>query len=191
MTKDLGVVGTVGRFKPLHKGHAVVLETLCERARHVYIGVGSSNRYDARNPFTVKESEEMINLYLRPRFSNYSFVEIPDIGNGPKWREQALRLFGKLDCFVTANDYVESLLKHDYKVIHPLSLLPLDKRFRASGTMVRVAMSRSEPWEYLVPELVASYLKDSGLVERFCSEFGLETIAMCGEEALVGAGEST
>ncbi len=63
-TKDLGVVGIIARFKPVHKGHAAILEALCERADLVYIGLGSPNKYDVRNPFSAKESEEMIDLVI-------------------------------------------------------------------------------------------------------------------------------
>ena len=59
MTK-LGIAGIVARFKPVHKGHAAVLEALCERSEHVYIGIGSSNRYNLRNPFTKEEMDEAL-----------------------------------------------------------------------------------------------------------------------------------
>ncbi len=174
---DLGIAGTVARFKPVHKGHAAVLEALCERAEHVYIGLGSCNKYDVRNPFTAKESAEMIDLVLKPQYSNYSFIEVHDLGHGPRWREQAIRLFGTLDHFVTGNDYVESLLKDVYKVVNSLTVVPEDKRCPVNGTMVRLAIARSEPWEHLVLDSVAVYIKEHGLVDRFCHEFGLETLA--------------
>lgn len=177
MAKELGIAGTVARFKPVHKAHAAMLESICESAEHVYIGLGSCNKYDYRNPFTAYESAEMIDCVLKPNFSNYSFIEIPDLGHGPRWREQALRLFGTLDSFVTANDYVDSLLKDVYKVVPTLSIIPEEKRAPINATMVRVALARGEPWEELVPTSVADYIKKHSLDERFCREFGLETIA--------------
>jgi nicotinamide-nucleotide adenylyltransferase len=42
----------VARWKPVHRGHAVVLRALSDRAEQALIGIGSSNRYDSRNPFT-------------------------------------------------------------------------------------------------------------------------------------------
>ena len=184
---DLGVVGLVARFKPVHKGHAVMLESVCSRASKVYIGLGSSNKYDVQNPFTASESRDMVDLVLKSKFSNYSFVEVPDLGHGPRWREQAKNLFGSLDCFVTANDYVESLLKDTYKVARPLDIIPKDSQFCASGTMVRVGMAQGQSWQHLVCDLVAAYLSENGLVDRFCREFGLETIAKCGLELVGGA----
>ena len=176
MAKDLGIVGTVGRFKPLHNGHAVVLEAMCERSIHVYIGIGSTNRYNMRNPFTKEETQSMINLVLQKKFSNYSFVDVPDLDNGPKWREQALQIYGKLDHFITTNDYVESLLKNDYDLIHTFTLLPNEKRIFLEATMVRIAIAKGEAWEKFVPPVIATYLKENKLDERFCKEFGLATL---------------
>lgn len=184
--KDLGIVGTVARFKPVHKAHEVMLEALCERSAQVTIGIGSSNRYDVTNPFTAAESKEMIDSILRPQYANYTVIEVPDLWNGPKWREQALRLYGSLDRFVTANDYVTSLLERDYAVVHPGALISPGKGVPVTGTMVRHAMARGEPWEPLVPDPVATYLKDRGIDARFCREFGLATIAHAAAEALEG-----
>jgi len=191
----LGVVGTVARFKPLHKGHAVLLESLCERSSHVYIGIGSSNKYDVRNPFTARESKEMIDLILQPRYNNYSLLEVPDVGNGPKWRELILGKFGTLDHFVIVNDYVADLLKNDYTLIPSVRLIPEEKKFPVTATMVRTAIARGEPWEHFVPESIVTYLNElkeqedkrqETLVDRFVREFGLATLAQTTQEMLYG-----
>ncbi len=176
MKKDLGIIGTVGRFKPLHNGHATVLEAMCERADHVYIGIGSTNRYNLRNPFTKEETQAMIHLVLQKKFSNYSFVDVPDLDNGPRWREQALIIYGKLNHFITTNNYVETLLKEDYDIIHTFTLLPSEKKIFLEATMVRIAMAKGENWEKFVPDSIADYIKENKLDERFCKEFGLATL---------------
>jgi len=179
-------LGIIGRFKPVHNGHAIILETICKRAMHVHIGLGSCNRLNVRNPFTAQESAEMIDLVLKPQHTNYSLITVPDFDNGPLWRENALKLWGNLDCFVTANDYVKSLLKNDYKIVHPLEVLSVDNRERVNATMVRVAMAQGQLWEHFVPESVADYLKQNKLVERFVNEFGLETLSSYSEQILKG-----
>jgi len=73
---------------------------------------------------------------------------------------------------------VRSLLETDYRVLHPLELLPVERRVKASGTMVRRAIARGEPWQHLVPAPVARWLEDQGLVARFRAEFGLATLAL-------------
>jgi cytidyltransferase-like protein len=180
----LGRAGTIGRFKPLHNGGAVMLETVCSMAEHVIIAVGSVNKYNARNPFTAEESKAMIDASLGKRFSNYSVMFIPDFGHlpeyrdGQKWRNHALEQFGELDYLVTGNDYVADLFRSDYKIIHPGVLIQREKQIMLRATEVRVEMAKAGNWEKLVPEEVAEYIKKNGLDKRFRQEFGLETLAM-------------
>ncbi len=172
-----GRVGMVARFKPLHNGHAVILETIGKKADEFLIGLGSANIYDHRNPWTADESRGMIDAFLSPRLTNYAFIEVIDLFDGPKWRLQILDRFGALDAFVTANDYVRTLLDNDYTILHPLAVIPPASRTPVTGTDVRYAMATSVPWRPLVPPAVADYLTEKGLVERFRTEFGLETLA--------------
>jgi len=181
--KEFHRLGFIGRFKPLHKGAALALETLCEKAEHVIIGIGSANKYNMRNPFTAEESGDMIDLFLSQRFDNYEIMYIPDSGHipeyndGQQWRRTVRQAFGELDYFASGNDYVKSLLGNDYNLIHPASLIPKEKQMFVKATQVRVAMARNENWQQYVPGTVANYLQQNNLVERFQKEFGLETLA--------------
>ncbi len=179
----LGRVGVIGRFKPLHNGGALMLDAVCENADHVLIGLGSSNKYNLRNPFTIEESAGMVQAYLSPRYSNYQLVPVPDFGHvpefsdGKKWKEYVKEHFGALDYFVSGNAYVSDLFKDTYVIIHPSVFIPKEKHLKIRATEVRLKMARYEDWQALVPETVASYLETNGLVDRFRKEFGLQTIA--------------
>ncbi len=181
--KELGRVGFVGRFKPLHNSGALALETLCEQADLVKIGLGSCNKYNLRNPFTVEESQAMIEAILSPKFSNYELIHVPDFAhipgyrNGQKWKEFMLKHYSELDYFATGNAYVRDLLASHYNIIHPASRIPREKWIRLRGTEVRVEMAQGEKWKELVPYPVVEYLERTGLIERFRREFGKETLA--------------
>ena len=71
------------------------------------------------------------------------------------------------------------ILKQD-DFMNPLEIIPENLQFCASGTMVRVAMAKGEAWEHLVPDSAVDYIKKHDLTNRFCKEFGLETIAFFG-----------
>jgi nicotinamide mononucleotide adenylyltransferase len=181
---NLGVVGVIGRFKPLHNGGVVMLETLCEQAEHVKIGIGSCNKYNVRNPFTAEESKAMIDAVLSPKYSNYSFIFVPDFAhipkysNGERWVQEIVKQYGTLDTFISGDAYVTELLKDHYKVIHPASVVPEDKKVRLRATTVRLLMAQGDDdWKQLVSKPVADYLENNGLVDRFRREFGLETLA--------------
>lgn len=172
-----GRAATVARFKPVHLGHAAVLDAMASVADELVVGVGSANRYDVRNPFTAEESSEMVRLVLGQR-PGLRILHVPDLGHGLRWSVMVAELFGPLDVLVTANDYVRDLLLARYRVEHPLTLIPLDRRVRVDGAMVRRAMARGGDWRELVPPSVADYLERLGLVERFRREFGLATLAL-------------
>ena len=166
----------VARWRPVHLGHAAVLRALCARADDVVIGIGSSNRLDARNPFTVEETLDMIRLVL-PRQHEVDLVPVPDLGDGPRWGRMVADLLGDLGLFVTANPWVASLMDRYYRLAHPIDLIPEEERVPVDGTMVRREMARGEGWRELVPEAVVAYIVDNRLDQRFRREYGLEILA--------------
>jgi nicotinamide-nucleotide adenylyltransferase len=169
--------GMIARWQPVHRGHLVVLRALAERSRQVRIGIGSSNEYNYRCPFTLPETLDMLRLALGDR-QNFSLIPVPDLHNGPRWREMVLQLFGSLDLFVTANPYVRSLLAGDYRLVHPAALLVEQDKIAIEGSMVRREMARAGNWQALVPDEIASYIQDRKLDARFRQEFGLQTLAV-------------
>ena len=176
-TDHFGRLGMVARWRPVHLGQSPVLRALCDRAGHALIGIGSSNRYNLRNPFSLEETNDMIRLVLAER-ENYTLIPVPDLDDGPRWREMILDLFGPLDLFVTDNPYVASLLAEDYTITRPVTLVPDDEKVPIDGTMVRREMARGEGWRQLVPVEVADYITVHQLDERFRREFGLQTLAL-------------
>jgi len=177
----VGRIATIARFKPVHRGHAAVLEALVDRADRVTVGIGSSNRHDGRNPFTAAESAEMIRLVVGDRVE---LLEVPDLDDGPRWRAMVVGMLGELDLFVTANAYVRDLLIDDYTIAHPVWLVPPDRRVRVNGTMVRRAMARGEDWRALVPRSVAEWIETHRVIDRFLRELRDGTLTLDGEGPL-------
>jgi nicotinamide-nucleotide adenylyltransferase len=191
LNQKIGTIGLIGRFKPLHNGGASMLESICEKADYVKIGIGSAYdkdlvidyKYNLRNPFTPDESKNMIDAFLKERFNNYEVLLVPDFGhipgceNGQPWRKYVVDKFGELDYFVSGNGYVADLLQVDYNIIHPVVLIPENRRVKLKATEVRVEMARGNDWKEMVPKQVAKYIMDYNLDRRFRVEFGLETIS--------------
>jgi len=170
-------IGMIARWQPVHLGHASVLHALCDRASSALIGIGSSNKHDFRNPFRLEEITDMIRLVSGTQ-RNYELIPVPDLDDGPRWREMFIELFGSLDLFVTANPYVSSLLAGDYQIIHPIEFIPESERIAVNGSLVRREMARGGRWQELVPEEVADYIAARHLDERFRQDFGLQTLAL-------------
>ncbi|MGE0451940.1 MAG: hypothetical protein AB7O37_07930 [Vicinamibacteria bacterium] len=174
---SLGRAGLVARFKPVHLGHAAVLEALVPRCDGLLIGLGSANRHDLRNPWNADESAEMIRAVIgSPK--QVRLLPLPDLGDGPRWSRMVKGAFGPLDVFVTANDWVRELMAVHYAVVHPLTLIAPERRVPIDGARVRRALARGEDWRALVPAAVAELISARGWDARFRSEFGLETLAL-------------
>lgn len=167
----------IARWKPVHRGHAAVLHALRASGREVVIGIGSANRLNARNPFTAAETREML-LRVLGDPDGVTLLEVPDLDDGPRWREMVVGLFGPLDAFVTANPYVARLLQDDYRILRPVDLVPPEERVPIDGTGVRREMARGGGWRSLVPAEIADYITEGRLDHRFRREFGLETLAL-------------
>lgn len=170
-------VGMVARWQPVHLGHQTVLQALCRRFAHVRIGIGSANVTNYRSPFRVEEVTEMLRLAL-DGWDNYTLISIPDLNDGPRWREMVAEMFGPLDVFYTDNPYVASLMSAVYRVERPVGLLTPEERIAVSGTQVRRAMARGEGWGSLLPDQVAAYIMANRLDARFREAFGLQTLAL-------------
>jgi len=172
-----GRLGMIARWRPVHRGHAAVLGALTECAEHALIGIGSANRYNFRNPFTCNETTDMIRLALAGR-DNFELIPVPDLDDGPRWREMVIGLFGPLDAFISDNPYVASLLAADYPIIRPVELIPPEARVPIDGAQVRRAMASGDGWVELVPPAIADYIHSRRLDVRFRREFGLQTLAL-------------
>src|ERR1051326_6014705 len=151
-------IGMIARWRPVHLGHESILRALCRSGEQVFIGIGSSNRYNARNPFTLEETKHMLKLVLAD-FNNYQLIPVPDLDDGPRWRVMVKEIFGALDLFVTENPYVTNLLKDDYRIKRPVELILPEEQIPVDGSGVRRAMARGEDWKSLVPSVVAEYIK--------------------------------
>ncbi len=158
-----------------------MLEHSLRLADEAVIGIGSSNKYNMRNPFTAAETRGMLDAYLSRRFKNYRFVDVTDFAHeDPAYGAQRWTEFVKANfpvhAIVTANKYVASLLQNDFGIIDPVKLIPSDQMIDLRATQVRYAMAGGDVWERFVPHEVATYMRVYGLDKRFVREFGEKTL---------------
>jgi len=190
--KQYESLGVIGRFKPLHIGGELMLKAVCDNAERAVIGIGSCNKYNMRNPFTPEETKCMIDAVLAPQYSNYSilfipdFAHIPEYRDGQRWRSEILDKFGKLEAFVSGDDYVSELLKSDYAIIKPADLIRPEDYIFVRSAMVRAAMAKGEDYSHMVSAQVFECMDRNGLVERFRKEFGLQTLMSLADDVEIG-----
>jgi len=176
-TNSNSLATILGRWQPLHLGHQAALHAICDQFKRVIIGIGSSNIQDYRNPFSLAEVTQMLNLGLTG-YANYELIPIPDVIEDREWCQMVNQKFGQPDYFVTANPYVESLLNADYQISHPRDFIPPENMIAVSGTVIRREMARGEGWKPLVPAEISEFISARHLDQRFRELYGLQTLAL-------------
>ena len=77
----------VTRAQPFHLGHLKAIRDILKRNRNIVILIGSAQAKNTKkNPFSVREREEMISRALKAgRVKNYEIVRAEDIFNDQLW----------------------------------------------------------------------------------------------------------
>ena len=151
----------IGRFQPFHLGHMHLIKKALRQVDELIIGIGYNNKNDKkRNPFSVKERIEMIDLALPAAgIDNYTIFPVPDHPSDRKWLEQLETLVPKFDIIFISDKntfgekWIEKCFKKKYKIIKIKALKGID------ATLIREKMKKKEKWENLVPKKVFEYIK--------------------------------
>lgn len=155
----------IGRFQPFHKGHLLFLQGICNLYDEIIIGIGSSQYSNTlENPFSYDERKLMIGKSLDTiGVTNYRIVSIPDIHNPPKWVSHVLSIVTDFDVVLSNNPLTKQLFSEKGYIVRKTSLF---KREKYSGKEIRRRMIHGEAWEDLVPEAVATIIKDINGAKR-------------------------
>lgn len=177
--KRYGIV--LGRFQPLHFGHVEYLEAAKRGCERLFIGITNPDvgpativEADAKrslsenNPFTYVDRHLMIERgLLELGWAPESFCIVAAPITDPARLASYLPSPQLSEFFVTIYDeWGEQKAREISAMGYPTTTLwrrTHDERF-TSGTFIRDAMRAGEPWEKLVPEGVASFIKERDLV---------------------------
>jgi len=91
----LGLV--VGRFQPLHKGHAEILKKAAEECAWVIVGIGSAQEYNTkRNPFDYYFREHLIETFWKSEDLHAMLICMPlvdlGVGDSPIWGKYLMNM---------------------------------------------------------------------------------------------------
>lgn len=160
----------IGRFQPLHKGHAHVLEEIFAREDRVFIVIGSAEAsFTPTNPFTAGERIQMI-LGVLDSFdipcSRYLIVPIPDIHNYSLWVQHIIQYLPPFGEVYTGSETVRKLFSERGL---PVTMIAHHRRKVLSGTEVRLRLQKGKDWKAIVPPIVVKLLEKIGGVKRIKS----------------------
>ncbi|MEB3773780.1 MAG: nicotinamide-nucleotide adenylyltransferase [Desulfurococcales archaeon] len=159
-----------GRFQPLHEGHLHVFRYALERAKMLYIVVGSAQEsFTLKNPLTAGERIVMLEKALEEDLgggwhSRIRIYPIMDINMNKVWVRYLEQLLPPFDGVVSGNELVLALFEDaGLEAIRP----PLYRRGECSGTIIRRRILEGDPgWRSCVPRSVVEYLDSIGFTHR-------------------------
>ena len=141
----------VGRFQPFHLGHLDAVLFGLSRTENLFIGVGSSNKFnEKKNPFSAEERKEMIISSIEsPMLGRVKIFEIPDVDNHDKWTFEIDQIVPKYDVVFTNDEFTKTLFKKRQINVIPVVL---KEREKFSGTNIRQLIIDDKNWQDLVPQ---------------------------------------
>ena len=141
----------VGRFQPFHLGHLDAVLFGLSRTENLFIGVGSSNKFnEKKNPFSAEERKEMIISSIESSMlGRVKIFEIPDVDNHEKWTFEIDQIVPKYDIVFTNDEFTKTLFKKRQINVIPVVL---KEREKLSGTNIRQLIIDDKNWQDLVPQ---------------------------------------
>ena len=155
----------VGRFQPFHLGHLDAVLLGLSRTENLFIGVGSSNKFnEKKNPFSAEERKEMIISSIESSMlGRVKIFEIPDVDNHEKWTFEIDQIVPKYDVVFTNDEFTKTLFKK-----RQINVLPvvLKEREKFSGTNIRQLIIDDKNWQDFVPQGTRKVLDKLNAKER-------------------------
>jgi nicotinamide-nucleotide adenylyltransferase len=154
----------IGRFQPYHLGHQEVLEKIARECEEIIVGVGSAQlSHTFSDPFTAGERILMIMRSLADINVLFYVIPIEDIRRNAIWVSHVMTMTPPFDVVYTNNPYVVRLFN---EAGFDVKSSPLYQREKYSGSEIRRKMLNDEPWEQLVPQVVAEIISQIDGVNR-------------------------
>ena len=155
----------VGRFQPFHLGHLDAVLFGLSRTENLFIGVGSSNKFnEKKNPFSAEERKEMIISSIESSMlGRVKIFEIPDVDNHEKWTFEIDQIVPKYDVVFTNDEFTKTLFEKRKIDVIPVVLKDREK---FSGTNIRELIADDKNWQDLVPRGTRNVLEKINAKER-------------------------
>ena len=182
---ESGVV-VLGRFQPVHKGHALMIraaeEWRCTNAsdKQLIIAIGSSNQPPSmRNPWSAGERSAMLEAWLESTGIAAAIVPVPDIEDPPNWVSHAEKYHGSPGSLFTTDIGTKELYESSG---WPVILGELEHRDSYEGWRVRATahMMSTVYDEDAVRSVMGESVPES-VVSHMLEERSLGRLAFMGE----------
>ncbi len=150
----------IGRFQPFHLGHKYVIGKALELCEKIYIGIGTAQIFDDRNPYGGKKIKKFLETFvekemIKDRVVDIVFIE--DVPDDDEWCEYLFKKIPHVDAVVGDNEWVNEIFeRHGIPAVR----IGYYKRDILEGTKIRKNIKDKKPWEERVPDYLISHIKE-------------------------------
>lgn len=141
----------IGRFQPLHKGHAYLIKKALTYADKIIVGIGSPKKKDADNIFPLSVRKKMIEEFIKKEKLSEKVIRVIIIDDNPSdamWLKETLKKAGKIDIVVGHNEWVNSIFQDaGFTAVS----VPYYKRYILEGKKIRKLIKEGRKWKDRVP----------------------------------------
>ena len=151
----------IGRFQPFHLGHMQCVQHVLNKLPEVIIAIGSAQfSHTLHNPFTAGERITMIRLALdeaKTGADSYFLIPVRDLRIHDLWVPHLVSQTPRFEVVFSNEPITSRLFKEAGFRVEPI---PFYNRETYSSTEIRERVVQGKSWEELVPQTVASYIKN-------------------------------
>lgn len=142
----------IGRFQPFHHGHKYLIEEALKMCDKIYIGIGSSNKSDEKNPYSADERRSHIKKFLREEKLEEHVIDTLKLNDNPDddvWFENLFKMTGQFDVTIGNNPWNNGIIeRHGIPAVY----IGFHKRRTLEGIKIRKLMKEKKKWEDRVPQ---------------------------------------
>ncbi|MGE5041488.1 MAG: adenylyltransferase/cytidyltransferase family protein [Candidatus Levyibacteriota bacterium] len=155
---EVGIV--IGRFQPFHLGHKYVLEKALGLCNKIYIGIGSAQIFDGKNPYSAEKRKKFLERFVAEENLRERVIDILPIEDFPDddvWFERLKKRIPGVEVIVGDNEWVNGIFERHGLAAERIGYY---KRHILEGTKIRRRMEDKKEWQSRVPHYMVSEIEE-------------------------------
>lgn len=158
MKYSVGIV--IGRFQPFHLGHKYVIEKALENCEKIYIGIGSAQIFDEKNPYSGEKRKAFLEEFVKAEKLEkrvISILQIDDFPDDDIWFERLIKRISGTEVIIGDNEWVNGIFERHGLVAMRIGYY---KRHILEGTKIRSLLAQRKSIARRIPKYISSHLKE-------------------------------
>lgn len=150
----------IGRFQPFHLGHKYVLEKALKLCDRIYIGIGSAQIFDEKNPYSVEKRRKFLEVFLAEEKIQdrvLCILAIEDFPDDDIWFERLSPKILGTEIIIGDNEWVNGIFeRHGIPAVR----IGYYKRDILEGTKIRSKIKEKNQWKTRVPKYLVPHIEE-------------------------------